>query len=226
MVLLAALEPPIVPLIAPLGDRALLVRFGTVLSDPANVAAIRFAARVKAAHLEGMVEVIPSLVSVLVTYEPSKTTPDRLAGALRLLVGDNAPEAVGEPRSWRLPVRFGGADGPDLAEVAATLGLSAATFIAEHNARSLRVLATGFAPGFVYCGFHPKALVVPRRAQVRTVVPAGSLLFAAGQTAIAATDIPTGWHWIGRTAFRNFDPGVEPPTQLAEGDLIQFEPMS
>lgn len=53
----------------------------------------------------------------------------------------------------------------------------------------LRVLATGFAPGFVYCGLHPDDLSVPRREAIRPMVPAGTVLFAAGQTAIAATDL-------------------------------------
>jgi inhibitor of KinA len=35
--------------------------------------------------------------------------------------------------------------------------------------------------------------------------------------------MPTGWHVIGRTAFANFDPAGEPPTQLAAGDVVTFE---
>ena len=87
----------------------------------------------------------------------------------------------------------------------------------------LRVLATGFAPGFVYCGFHGEGMVLPRRATVRQMVAAGSILFAAGQTAIAATDIPTGWHVIGRTDFRNFSADRNPPTLLRAGDAVCFE---
>ncbi|MDF2984487.1 MAG: allophanate hydrolase subunit 1, partial [Devosia sp.] len=87
----------------------------------------------------------------------------------------------------------------------------------------LRVLATGFAPGFVYCGMHPEALAVPRRAAVRRQVPAGTVLFAAGQTAITSTPIPTGWHVIGHTGFRNFDPAAEPPSAVRAGDSIEFE---
>jgi inhibitor of KinA len=120
-------------------------------------------------------------------------------------------------------VRFGGADGPDLEAVAHSLHLNTAEFVKAHNQAPLRVLATGFAPGFVYCGFHPPGLVLPRRTQVRRAVPAGSILFAAGQTAIAATEIPTGWHVIGRTGFRNFDPGAASPTRLAAGDRVVFE---
>ena len=85
------------------------------------------------------------------------------------------------------------------------------------------MLATGFAPGFVYCGFHEAELALVRREHVRPLVEAGAVLFAAGQTAIAATPIRTGWHIIGRTAFQNFDALAAPPTRLSAGDLIRFE---
>jgi inhibitor of KinA len=95
--------------------------------------------------------------------------------------------------------------------------------VSQHDAFPLRILATGFAPGFVYCGFHGETLTLPRRSAVRAMVPAGSVLFAAGQTAIAATDIPTGWHVIGWTDFTNFDPNMTPPTRLRAGDHVVFE---
>ena len=81
----------------------------------------------------------------------------------------------------------------------------------------------GFSPGFVYCGFHPAELELPRRETVRGQVPTGTLLFAARQTAIASTPIPTGWHVIGHTDFSNFDPAASPPTILREGDEVAFE---
>jgi allophanate hydrolase subunit 1 len=49
------------------------------------------------------------------------------------------------------------------------------------------------------------------------------VLFAAAQTAITSTPIPTGWHVIGHTEFRNFDPAAVPPTRLAAGDMVGFE---
>ncbi|MNL83489.1 Kinase A inhibitor [compost metagenome] len=66
-------------------------------------------------------------------------------------------------------------------------------------------------------------MALPRRDRVRALVSAGSVLFAAGQTAIAATDIPTGWHVIGRSDFSNFDPTATPPTRLRAGDSVVFE---
>jgi KipI family sensor histidine kinase inhibitor len=215
-------EPELIPLILPLGDRGLLVRFGETLLDEANRAAIGFAARVEMAGVPGVVEVVPNLVSVLLRYEPATISFDRLAGEVRLLVS-GAGEATISGVQHGVAVTF---DGEDLDDVAALVKLSSGEFIAAHNAAPLRVLATGFAPGFLYCGMHPDALAVPRRSVVRRQVPAGTVLFAAGQTAITSTPIPTGWHVIGHTSFRNFDPAAEPPTAVHAGDTVRFEAAS
>ena len=208
------------PRFVPLGDSALLVRFGDRLDDKANLAAIGFAARLAEALPEGVEEVAPNLVSVLLTFDPGRTTADRIAADLRILPPEVWEGSIESGASHTIPVTF---DGDDLAEVAALLKLDIPAFVARHNASPIRVLATGFAPGFVYCGLHPEPLHVPRRTTVRASVPAGSVLFAAGQTAIAATAVPTGWHVIGHTEFRNFDPDADPPTILRPGDRIVVE---
>ena len=210
------------PTILPLGDSGLLVRFGTDLTDAANRAAIALAAVLDRQPVPGVLEIVPNLVSVLLRYDPLVSAPAAIAGEVRLRLfglGDAASKAS----RWTIPTRF---DGPDIDEVATAFGMSRAAFVAAHNARPLRVLATGFAPGFVYCGLHGDGLVLPRRTAVRPSVPAGSVLFAAGQTAIAATEMPTGWHLIGHTSFANFDPTGTPPTRLAAGDVVTFEALS
>jgi KipI family sensor histidine kinase inhibitor len=214
---------PHTPLIVPLGDAALLVRFGDTLDEAANRAAIAFAQRTQAAKLPEVLEAVPNLVSVLIRFDPAVTEAERLAAEIRLLLAaEGAPRST-TPRHHVVPVSFGGDEGPDLDEVAAALGLAPTAFVAAHNNAPLRVLAIGFAPGFAYCGFHPETLRVPRRTSVRHRVPAGSILFAAGQTAVAATAIPTGWHVIGRTTFSNFDPLHDPPMTLRPGDSVSFE---
>lgn len=208
------------PRLIPLGDSALLVRFGDRLDPDANRAAIGLAAHAEAAALAGVEEVTPNLVSVLLAFDPAVTTAERLAGELRVLPPAAWDGTAAAGAAHRIAVTF---DGEDLAEVAALCGVTVEAFVAAHNEGPLTVLATGFAPGFVYCGFHREALHVPRRTAVRPRVPAGTVLFAAGQTAIAATAIPTGWHVIGHTAFRNFDPQAAQPTVLAPGDRVTFE---
>lgn len=209
------------PMVQALGDSAILVRFGSRLDENANRRAIGFAATLESEEIAGIIEVVPSLVSVLLRYDPLISRHQDIEGEIRLRLHGALEERAGAAQ--RIGVRFGGEAGPDLEEVAALLRLSPEEFVARHNALPLRVLATGFAPGFVYCGFHPEGLVLPRRDRVRPLVPAGSVLFAAGQTAVAATDIPTGWHVIGHTDFSNFAPDTEPPTRLRAGDSISFE---
>ncbi len=215
---------PVRPTIMPLGDSALLVRFGDTLSEAANSAAIAFARSLIDTPLPGVVETVPNLVSVLLRYDPATVQLAQLTGDLRLRLYGRDDMALAPAAHHTIAVSFGGELGPDLDSVAASLQMTAEAFITAHNASALRVLATGFAPGFVYCGFHPPELHMPRRAEVRASVPAGSVLFAAGQTAFAATAIPTGWHVIGTTTFRNFDPQAMPPTQLRAGDVISFGP--
>lgn len=206
--------------VVPLGDGAALVRFADRLDDQANRAALALAAALETSPITGVLEIAPSLVSVLVRYDSDVIDLVRLSGEIGLRLSSTA--APSAEKTHNIAVRFGGEDGPDLLDVAAQVGLTPDEFIAQHNAQPLRVLTTGFAPGFVYCGFHSQEMTVPRRASVRARVPVGSVLFAAGQTAITATEVPTGWHVIGRTEFCNFDGFSNPPTVLSAGDSLVF----
>jgi inhibitor of KinA len=67
------------------------------------------------------------------------------------------------------------------------------------------------------CGLTRDGFVV-----VRPSGAAGTVWFAAGQTAIPSTPIRTGWHVIGHTTLRNFDASVDPPTVLRAGDVVRF----
>lgn len=216
------LHSRITPALMPVGDAGLLVKFSNSLNDVSNAAAVSLARRLKNMPMDGVLEIVPSLVSVLLRYDPVQIGFSELASAVRLMLTESGDAIATAPDSFSIEVSFGGSSGPDLGEAARLCGLSDQQFIAAHNQSSLRVLATGFAPGFVYCGLHPHELNVPRRGSLHERVPAGSILFAAGQTSIMATDGPTGWHVIGRTDFRNFDATRDPPTTLKAGDQIRF----
>lgn len=213
-----------VPTLIPLGDSALLVRFATHLDDATNRSVVALASRLQANPPQGVVEIVPNLTSVLLRYDSFELSLAQLQGEVRLLLAAPVtPSPDNDAHPLSIAVTFGGEQGPDLGEVAATLSMSEDQFIEAHNAKPLRVLATGFAPGFIYCGLHAEMLHLPRRQSVRAKVPAGTVLFAAGQTAITATAIPTGWHVIGHTDFRNFDPAKTPATKVRAGDRVRFE---
>jgi KipI family sensor histidine kinase inhibitor len=119
-------------------------------------------------------------------------------------------------------VRYGGTDGPDLAEVAARLGLTEPEVVDRHTAAVYTVFMLGFTPGFPYLGPLPDALVLPRRATPRTSVPAGSVAIAGRQTGIYPAPTPGGWHLIGRTDETLWDPARDHPALLEPGDTVRF----
>jgi len=205
----------------PLGDSAILMQFSPMLDEGANKRAIKFTKFLVTQNHPAIKEITPSLISVLISYDFTKISYNNLAGELRL-VYSLMPKIIdeSEAETYKIDIVF---DGEDLAEVAHNLSLSIEEFIRLHNEKSLRVLTTGFAPGFIYTGMHPNELHLPRREVIKPSVPAGSVLFAAGQTAITATAIPTGWHVIGNTNFLNFNANNNPPTILNSGDLISFK---
>ncbi len=127
-------------------------------------------------------------------------------------------------RLHRIPVRYGGEDGPDLAPVAEELGLSPAEVVALHTGSDLEVLFLGFAPGFAYLGELPDPLRVPRLATPRVRVPAGSVAIAGAMSAIYPHASPGGWRILGRTDTPLWDPAATPPARLRPGDKVRFEP--
>jgi KipI family sensor histidine kinase inhibitor len=80
----------------------------------------------------------------------------------------------------------------------------------------------GFAPGYPYLGGLPPRLHLPRRATPRKAVPPGSVAIAAGMTGIYPARLPGGWHLIGRTDQRLFDPQADRPCLLDPGDDVRF----
>ena len=134
--------------------------------------------------------------------------------------GSYGPSAC--PNLVEIPVCYGGECGSDIDAVAEHTRLSREEIIARHAAAEYTVAMLGFASGFPYLlGLDP-TLHVPRRANPRTRVPAGSVAIGGAQTGIYPRELPGGWHLIGRTPLVLFDPEREPPCLLAAGDRVRF----
>jgi KipI family sensor histidine kinase inhibitor len=212
------------PRFLPSGDTALVVEFGDRIDRGLSAAVIGLAERIRVAGLGGVTETVPTFRSLLVHYDPLATSAERLTEEISgLIEGTAAAPAAG--RLWRIPACHDDEFAPDLAEVAATAGLTPDEAIALHGATRYHVYMIGFLPGFPYLGDLPEALQLPRRENPRVKVPAGSLAIAAGMTAVYTTESPGGWHLIGRTPVALFDARAEPPALLRPGDAVVFEPI-
>jgi KipI family sensor histidine kinase inhibitor len=206
------------------GDRALAVEFGDRVERALSRQVLRLDRVIRAGRLHGVVETVPSFRSLLVHYDPLLTSRAGLERAIILLL--DRDEAVGAAaRQWRVPVCYDGEFAPDLAEVARLTGLAPADVAALHSGTRYHVYMLGFLPGFPYMGDLPDQLALPRRADPRVRVPAGSISIATSLTAIYPYESPGGWHLIGATPIRFFDARCTPPALLAPGDAVLFDPI-
>ena len=105
---------------------------------------------------------------------------------------DREPPSRSTGTLWRVPVCYDGEFAPDLAEVARLTGLSADGVVALHSGTRYHVYMLGFMPGFPYMGDLPAQLALPRRADPRVRVPAGSIAIATTLTAIYPYESPGG----------------------------------
>lgn len=215
------------PSIEPFGEGAYLITLGHEVDEGVNARVHSLAARLDAAaqDIDGMASCVPAYASLLVPFDPRLVDAAMLADRIRELVEDPVPsdEAV-LGRDIEIPVRYGGEDGPDLADVADRVGLSADAVVDLHAGTSYRVFMLGFAPGFAYLGPLPPPLRLPRRAEPRLRVPAGSVAIAAAQTAVYPHVTAGGWNLLGRTDIQLWDPDAPEPAALRPGDRVLFVP--
>jgi KipI family sensor histidine kinase inhibitor len=218
------------PRIEQFGDAALLVTFAGEAADAANARSHALAAAIEALRADDprYGRAVPALASVLVPIDPLAAPPADARETIAALAAGARPDAAPAAASGpvvEIPVRYGGADGPDLEAVAWLLRLSPAEVVELHSGTEYRVRFLGFAPGFGYLGPLPPALATARLATPRERVPAGSVAIAGDQTAVYPFDLPGGWRLIGRTEAPMWDARRDPPALLAPGDRVRFAPI-
>lgn len=207
------------------GDTALVVEFGERIDRALSDRVLRLAARLRATQLPGVVETVPTYRSLMVHYDPLRTDRESLERGLVALLEDDTTGADTGGRLWRVPACYEGAHAPDLEDVALRTGLCVAEVVRLHTETLFHVYMIGFVPGYPYMGDLPEALVLPRRADPRIRVPAGSIAIASTMTAIYPLESPGGWHLIGSTPVRIFDPLRPRPALFCPGDKLRFEPV-
>ena len=209
-----------------MGDRGLLLEFGDEISPEVNEKVRRITLAIQDEAIEGIVEMVPTYRSLLILYNPLILPIDDLKRRLERIEKELQQTPFPEPKLTRIPVLYGSAYGPDLEEVAKYHQISPEEVIRLHCSKPYFIYMIGFMPGFPYMGELPEALITPRLKTPRLSVPAGSVAIAQRQTGIYPMESPGGWHILGRTPAKLFDPEKEPPALLQMGDLVQFFPIT
>lgn len=205
-----------------LGDQALLLRTSQVAAPDANAQVHRLAARLRDAAVPGVRDIVPGLRDVVVHVDPLRCDIRRIEAVMAQVVAEPICLADEEGELIEIPVTYGGTSGPDLEAVARVCDLSPVEVCRRHAATTYRVCFVGFQPGFPYLGWLPSSIQLPRRDTPRPRVPAGSVAIAGPYTGIYPSTSPGGWHLIGHTDLRMFDPSGAPPALLAPGMRVRF----
>lgn len=179
----------------------------------------------RVAEMPNVVEAIPGMNNITVVLrDPQSLALDALERLQRWWEESEALEP--DSRAIEIPVIYGGAQGPDLEEVARHSGLTPRQVVELHASVDYVVWFLGFQPGFPYLGGLPEQLITPRRAEPRLLVPAGSVGIGGAQTGIYPLPTPGGWQLIGTTPLALFDPAKSEPVLLRPGDSVRFVPQT
>lgn len=202
------------------GDTAMTVEFSSKIDDSINRQVIEFANEVRRDAVVGLVDVVATYRSFTVIYQPDILPGAILRSYLRKL--PNRKSQQSDPvRQFTIPVFYGCIEN-DLAELATEKGMRPDEIVNLHLSARYRVYMIGFAPGFAYLGGLPERLYTPRRAMPRQRIDAGAIGIGGKQASISSVAGPSGWHFVGKTPVRLFQPLRTDPFLLRAGDNIRF----
>ncbi|MFF7642835.1 carboxyltransferase domain-containing protein [Streptomyces canus] len=200
----------------PVGQDSLLVDLDG--PDEAQAWHAELLRRIGAGALAPVREIVPGEKTVLLYG-----VRDLPGFEAELLRWSAPPSATDSGELVEIPVRY---DGADLRVVAELWGMSEDEVVRVHSGTEHRVAFSGFAPGFAYMTGLGEPYVVPRRAEPRTSVPAGSVALAGHYTGIYPRSSPGGWQLIGRTSVTLWDLDRQPAALLVPGTRVRYVSVS
>src|SRR5258705_4109007 len=211
--------------ILPAADSALVIEFGSAIDRKTSDRVLALAERLTRASLPGATEIVATFRSLSVNYDSLLTTGREVEQAITALAKRSGASSRIR-KLWDIPVCYDPPYAPDIAEVAKTIGLTVAEVAALHAGTQYHVYMIGFVPGYPYMGDLPAKLRLPRRLDPRTRVRPGSLAIATSMTAVYPYESPGGWHLIGTSPVRFFDPDSAKAGLLGPGDGVKFPPIT
>ena len=239
------------PEFRPGGDRNIVIYLGDEFSFDLNFLVHTYAARIREAALPGVVELIPELASLLVSYDPDRISYSDLRrelGAIRAGIGALSGLELAS-RIFYVPILYFdpwtaeciedyrariAEKEPDPDLLVRLNGLSdRRQFVRIHSGTEYWVAALGFWPGLgSLLPLDPRCrLTAPKYNPPRTWTPKGTVGIGGAVTCIYPDRSPGGYQIFGMSPMPIWDPGQrlaafrDSLALFRPGDRVRFVPV-
>ena len=215
------------------GDEYLTIEIGDEMTLKANFMVIALNRAIHQAGLKACRETFPGWRSLLFSYDPLLIDVQDLIQELRKIIEAMPPVREVPSRLIKLPVKYGGQWGSDLAFVAEQNQMSPDEVARIHSDTIHWTGMVGFTPGSPQLmQLKPSTLLsAPKYTSPRIYTPKGSIALGGGITAIYPVVSPGGYQMMGLTPvpiydrFQSLPAFEESPVLLRIGDRIKFDPV-
>jgi len=239
------------PVFRPGGDRNILVYLGDEMSFDLNFLVHTYANLIREAEIDGLVELIPELASMLVSYDPDRISYDDLVRELTAIRGDIGGLSGLElpSRIFYVPVLYfdpwttecvedycktiqDKERDPDL--MVRLNGLAdRQQLVRVHSGTEYWVAALGFWPGLgSFMPLDPRCrLTAPKYNPPRTWTPKGTVGMGGAVTCIYPDRTPGGYQIFGMSPMPIWDPTQrlaafrDSLALFKPGDRVRFVPI-
>jgi len=204
---------------------SIIIYFGNEINQNIAQKVKRAYLGLKELNLDGIIEMIPSYTSILITYDIFTYDYKSIQKQLKKSINLEGKE-TNDAKVVSIDVYYGTEVGLDLENMSVCTKLSIDEIIEIHSSVLYDVYAIGFLPGFAYLASVDERIAQPRLSSPRKKIPKGSIAIADTQTAVYPQDSPGGWNIIGQTTRELFDKKLDTLSPLSVGNKVKFNPIS
>ncbi|MEM9243062.1 MAG: 5-oxoprolinase subunit PxpB [Pseudomonadota bacterium] len=219
--------------IEPNGDQAVIITFSSENKRNHHDKIFLVHQYLERHPFDGMLEAVLGMRTLTIYYDvyafhdtiKYQLTPfEQVKQILDQIIADiDTLEIKTHTKNVIIPVCYDKPFATDLASLAETHALCESELIERHCQADYLVYMLGFSPGFPYLGGLDRKLITPRKKTPSLNVAVGSVAIAHEYTGIYTVATPAGWHVIGRTPLKLFDPSKKIPALLQPGDTVNFK---
>lgn len=203
------------------GEDALIISWPQKIDSQIRTDIHQFNHKIKSLIPDLVIETVPAYCS-LTLFLKEGVDKQILIGKLNALYQTKDTEELKQTKIWEIPVCYDVSLSIDLENLAHTKNRSIEDIIQLHTEETYVVDFLGFLPGFPYLSGLNPLLETPRLTKPRIQIPQGSVAIGGKQTGIYPVSSPGGWHIIGQTPIKLFNPYKKTPCLLQPLDEIKF----